>query len=156
MSDERFMRRAIAEARKGISTGNTPFGACVVRNGSLVASAHNRVWIDVDITAHAEIVALRKACEKLGVVDLDGCVLYSTCEPCPMCFSAIHWANISKIIYGAQIKDAVKLGFRELTISNRRMKEMGGSPLEVIGPFLLEENLALFDFWSRQPERKTY
>lgn len=156
MNDEYFMRLAIAEAKDGVLKGNTPFGACLVKEDSILARAHNRVWQDMDITAHAEIVTLRQACEKLGVVDLKGCVLYSTCEPCPMCFSALHWANISKIIYGARIEDALGLGFRELTISNRRMKEMGQSPIEVSGPFLLEENLALFEFWSAKPGSKTY
>lgn len=156
MKGEKFMRLAIEEAMKGVSKGNTPFGACVVKDGSLVACAHNRVWEDTDITAHAEIVVLRRACDRLNSVDLEGCVLYSTCEPCPMCFSAIHWANLSKIVYGARIEDAKKLGFRELEIANRRMKEMGGLSLEVSGPLLLEENLALFEFWSKHPGRRTY
>jgi tRNA(Arg) A34 adenosine deaminase TadA len=156
MTDEQYMRLAIEKAKEGVEQGNTPFGSCVVRNGKVICTAHNQVWNMTDITAHAEVTALRRACKVLGTVDLSGCTLYSTCEPCPMCFSAIHWSRISKIVYGARIEDAKSLGFNELTISNDQMKKLGGSGVEIEGPFLLEENLELFRYWESFPEKKIY
>lgn len=156
MTDEEFMLLAIDKTKQGIQNGQTPFGACIVKDGAIVSCVHNVVWESMDITAHAEIHAIREACKKLGTIDLSGCVIYSTCEPCPMCFSACHWAKISKIIYGVRIEDAKENGFNELTISNRLMKEIGHSPIEVIGGFLVEENLELFKMWSKLHNKKVY
>ena len=154
--DEKFMRLAINKAKQGIKQGQTPFGACISKDGEVISCVHNIVWESLDITAHAEISAIREACKKLNTVDLSGCVIYSTCEPCPMCFSACHWAKISKIIYGAQIEDAKKLGFSELTISNKEMKQSSDSPIEIVGNVLREENLELFKLWSEQENRRIY
>jgi tRNA(Arg) A34 adenosine deaminase TadA len=154
--DEDFMRAAIEKAREGVSRGQTPFGACVVKDGRIVSSAYNTVWEDVDITAHAEVTAIRQACSKLKTVDLSGCVIYSTCEPCPMCFSAIHWAGIEKIVYGATIGDAKKAGFSELKICNADMKEFGCSPVKILGGFMREEALDLFKQWSQRKDKKVY
>ena len=115
------MELAIAKTREGIRHGQTPFGACIVKKGRVIACSHNEVWKNTDITAHAEVAAIRVACRKLGTIDLSGCTIYSTCEPCPMCFSAIHWAGIGKIVYGAGIADAAECGFGELEISNAAM-----------------------------------
>jgi tRNA(Arg) A34 adenosine deaminase TadA len=156
MINEKFMRLAIVKAKEGIEKGQTPFGACIVRDGEVISCAHNEVWKRMDITAHAEICAIREACKKLGTVDLSGCVIYSTCEPCPMCFSACHWAKISKIVYGARIEDAKKLGFSELTISNEEMKSQSNSSIEVIGDFLREEILELFKLWSKREDKRVY
>ncbi|MDD2703568.1 MAG: nucleoside deaminase, partial [Candidatus Omnitrophica bacterium] len=104
------MRLAINKAVQGIRKGQTPFGACIVKGNRVISLAHNSVWRDTDITAHAEINAVRKACKKLKTIDLSGCVIYSTCEPCPMCFAACHWAGISAIIFGARIADARRSG----------------------------------------------
>lgn len=156
MTHERFMQLAIDKTMEGADKGNTPFGACIVKDGKVIACCHNRVWADTDITAHAEIVAIREACTRLGTVDLAGAVLYSTCEPCPMCFSAIHWANIAKIFFGARIEDARDLGFNELTISNEMMKNEGKSPVEIEAGFMREENLALFEYWDGLEGKKTY
>lgn len=136
--------------------GQSPFGACIARSGELVSCEHNVVWSTTDITAHAEIHAIREACRKLGTIDLSGCVIYSTCEPCPMCFSACHWARLSKIFYGASIQDAQASGFHELTIANSRLKELGGSPIEIAGDFLRIEAVALFQFFDQQPDKRTY
>ena len=97
-NDIKFMRLAIAKAREGIKKGQAPFGACIVKNGKVIACSHNIVWESLDITAHAEINAIRTTCKKLKSVDLSGCTIYSTCEPCPMCFSACHWGRISRIV----------------------------------------------------------
>lgn len=154
--DTELMRCAIDIAMEGVRKGNTPFGAVLAKNGQVVCQAHNQVWADTDITAHAEITLLRRSCKKLGMIDLGGYTLYSTCEPCPMCFSAIHWANVSRIVFGAQIKDADSLGFRELFISNNDMKKMGGSHVEISGPFMLKENLELFNYWKNLSNGQTY
>ncbi|MDD5019635.1 MAG: nucleoside deaminase [Candidatus Omnitrophica bacterium] len=155
-NDARFMRLAIGKARDGVRRGQTPFGACIVRAGRVVALSHNRVWKNTDITAHAEICAIREACRRLKTVELSGCIIYSTCEPCPMCFSACHWANISKIVYGARIADAKKLGFDELTVSNAAMKRMGGAGIRVQKDFLRNDCLELFAFWKKKGRRRVY
>ncbi len=155
-TDEKFMRLAIHKAREGILKGQTPFGACIVQGDTVIACVHNVVWESTDITAHAEIHAIRDACKKLNTIDLSGCVIYSTCEPCPMCFGACHWAKISRIVYGTRIDDAKNFGFHELVISNQDMKRLGGSPMDLGGGVLREENLALFTHWSEQKDKKTY
>ncbi|MBU0635298.1 MAG: nucleoside deaminase, partial [Candidatus Omnitrophica bacterium] len=99
--------------------------------------------------AHAEINAVRIACKKLKSTDLSGCVIYSTCEPCPMCFSACHWARISRVIFGASIADAKGAGFNELLISNLKMNSLAKSAIEVTGNFMRRENLLLFSLWKR-------
>lgn len=151
-----FMRAAIGKAREGIAAGQSPFGACITRESHVISCAHNLVWRDVDITAHAEIVAIRNACHALKTVDLSGCVIYSTCEPCPMCFAACHWAKLSKIVFGSRIADARRAGFSELNIGNEEMKRAGGSPMEIAGDFLREEALVLFDEFLRHPGARTY
>lgn len=154
--NRRFMALAIQKARSGVKKGQTPFGACIVKNGKMVCSVHNVVWKTTDITAHAEINAIRTACKKLKTIDLSGCTIYSTCEPCPMCFSAIHWARIGKIVYGCSIDDAERIGFNELKLSNRKIKRLGKSPVEIVGGVMRKENLALFDFFNHQPNKKIY
>lgn len=149
------MRLALDACAAGIDKGQSPFGACVVRGDRVVAVAHNRVWQTTDITAHAEVTALRAACLELNAVDLAGCVIYSTTEPCPMCFSAIHWANCDAIVYGAAIADAASAGFRELSISNQQMKQLGGSGVKVVGGFMKEEAVELFRRF-KQRGGKTY
>lgn len=156
MTHEYFMRLAIRKCHEGIRKGQSPFGACIVKKGRAISCVHNIVWKSTDITAHAEVNAIRVACKKLKTVDLSGCVLYSTCEPCPMCFSAIHWAKIDKIYFGSRIKDAQDLGFAELTLSNRRMKSLGGSPVKIQGDFLREEAIELFRAWGAQKKKRLY
>ena len=150
------MRRAMAAARKGTRQGQTPFGACIIRRGEMVALCHNQVWRTTDITAHAEIQAIRQACRKLKTVSLNDCALYSTCEPCPMCFSASHWAGISKIYFGADIQDAHQAGFNELFIPALKMKSDGKSPVRVYGGLLKEENVLLLKEWSSLKGKKVY
>ncbi len=147
--DEKFMQLAIDKARLGGQKEQTPFGACIVKSNELICCVHNVVWATMDITAHAEVHAIREACNKLNTIDLTGCAIYSTCEPCPMCFSAIHWAKIGKIFFGAKISDAQGLDFNELTISNQQMKELGGSPVEIVGNFMKKECQALFREWDK-------
>ncbi len=145
---EHFMRLAVQQVRAAIATGQTPFGACIVKEGVVVACEHNRVWMTCDITAHAEICAIRAACRQLNTIDLSGCAIYSTCEPCPMCFSAIHWARIGRIIYGADIVDAQRAGFHELEISNQQMKKSGHSSIEILDGVLKKDCVSLFSEWQ--------
>jgi tRNA(Arg) A34 adenosine deaminase TadA len=147
---------AIRKALQGIRKGQTPFGACIVKDDKIISCSHNTVWRTTDITAHAEMQAIRDACKRLGSVDLSGCIIYSTCEPCPMCFSACHWAKISKIFFGASIRDAKKAGFNELFISNHQMKREGKSPVKIKGRFLKSENLLLFKRWTDNKNKRVY
>ncbi len=109
--DKTFMRLAISESIENIKNGGGPFGAVIVKNGELVATGVNRVTANNDPTAHAEVSAIRNACKKLGTFQLDGCVIYTSCEPCPMCLSAIYWSGIRKIYYGNTAVDARDINF---------------------------------------------
>ena len=105
---------AINEAKKGIRNGHGgPFGAVIVKNDEVIAKGHNQVVKNNDPTCHGEIMAIHKACKKLGTFDLSGCEIYTTGEPCPMCMAAILWANIEKIYYGCNILDTEEIGFRD-------------------------------------------
>jgi len=151
------MRIAMEMARRSVESGQSPFGACIVDGaGRVIARAHNEVVRNTDITAHAEIQAIRMACTALDSIDLSGCTIYSTCEPCPMCFAACHWARLDRVVYGAAIDDAKGAGFNELMISNLQMREIGGSPVAVDGGCLSEENAAAFRAYVGLPDRVTY
>ena len=150
------MTLAIKEAWKTIrAMSGGPFGACIVKDGEVIACAHNTV-LKNDATCHAEVNAIRKASKKLGTFDLSGCVIYSTTEPCPMCFSAIHWAKIKKIIYGTSIEDAEKVGFNELPISNQKLKDLAKIKVRLVPHFMRDECQALFDSWRAQSHKKLY
>jgi guanine deaminase len=111
---EYFMDEAFGEAFQGMrSNHGGPFGAVIVRNGEIIGRGCNRVILHSDPTAHAEIVAIRDACANIQSHDLSGCVIYTTCEPCPMCFSAIYWSNLSEVIFCLSRQDAEDLGFRD-------------------------------------------
>ena len=110
----KFMRMAINEARKGIHSGHGgPFGSVIVKDGVVVAKGHNQVIKNQDPTCYGEMMAIHKACKKLGTFDLSGCELYTTAEPCPMCLGAILWANISRVYFGCNIVDTEEIGFRD-------------------------------------------
>ena len=154
--EKRFMARAIREARKNlVRPDGGPFGACVVKDGLVVAVARNTVLAN-DATCHAEVNAIRKASRKLGTFDLSGCEIYSTTEPCPMCFGAIHWARIGTVYFGAGIGDAARAGFHELRISNAQMKTLGRSRIRLVPGVLRAECLELFEAWKALPLRKLY
>jgi len=141
------MRLAIDAARVGVAAGQSPYGACVVRDGAVVAVAHNTVLRDCDPSAHAEVNALRAAGAALGSIDLTGCTVYSTCEPCTMCFACCHWAHASTIVYGATIADSSALGFGELHFPNAELAKLTRRPVAVIGEVARDECLALFAAW---------
>jgi len=152
--DERFMKLAIAAAKRGIAEGQSPFGCCIAKAGKPLAIAHNEVWINTDITAHAEVTAIRRACKKIGKIKLSGCTAYTTCEPCPMCFSALHWAGIKKIVYGASISDAKKCGFGELEISAAKMKRLGKGKLKIHAGVMGKECTELFALFRKKWGKK--
>jgi len=151
-----FMRKAIAEARKNLlRPQGGPFGACIVKDGRVLAAARNTVLKD-DATSHAEVNAIRLASKKLGTFDLTGCEIYSTTEPCPMCFGAIHWARIGTVYFGTGIADAARAGFHELRISNARMKAIGHSRIDLVPGYMRAECLGLFEAWRAQPHPPRY
>ncbi|MFN9091895.1 MAG: nucleoside deaminase [Alphaproteobacteria bacterium] len=113
---ERFMRRAIALSCQGVEAGGGPFGAVVVKHGEIIGEGMNRVVPHADPTAHAEIVAIRAACAKLGTHDLSGAVIVSSCEPCPMCLGAIWWSRMGLVVYGNDRADAAAIGFDDAAI----------------------------------------
>ncbi len=155
-ADERFMRLAIETMRAGVNAGQSPFGACVVRGETVLSHEHNGVWAATDITAHAEVTAIRSACRTLGSIRLAGATMYSTCEPCPMCFSACHWARVERVVFGARIADAQRCGFNELQISAETMRRLGESPIELVGECLRSEVLVQMDDWVRRFPRLAY
>ena len=157
MNDESYMKLAVREARKNFKTlAGGPFGACIVSKGRVLAVARNTVLKTNDATAHAEMRAIRLASRKLRTFDLSGCVIYSTTEPCPMCFSAIHWARITKIIYGTQTNDAKKIGFNELNIPDARLISIGKSAITLVPGVCLDECRRLLKDWSNLPQKKFY
>ena len=150
------MLLAIKEAGKNLEKmDGGPFGACIVKGNRVVAVARNTV-LKNDATCHAEINAIRIASRKLKTFDLSGCVIYSTTEPCPMCFSAIHWARIDKIIYGTTTKDAKKIGFNELEITDSRLKSLGKSRVKLVPGYMRKECLGLFRKFNKLPSKKLY
>ncbi|MFH1425930.1 MAG: nucleoside deaminase [Candidatus Kerfeldbacteria bacterium] len=150
----KFLKEAVKEAEKGIKKGGGPFGAVIVRNGKVVAAAHNEVAIENDPSAHAEIVAIRKAGKKLKRYDLSDCELYATCEPCPMCFGAIHWARIPSVVYGCTRKDAADAGFDD----NLLNKIMKGKKKPVFTLRKLDRHACkkLFDKWEEKENKQQY
>ncbi len=143
MPRQEFMRLAIEKAREGAGEGQCPFGACLVKEDEVVSCLHNSTRANMDPSAHAEMQALRESCAKLRNLDLAGCELYTTCEPCPMCFYACHSARVSTIIYGARLEDFSNPGRRGRIITSFEMKELLASPIQIVGGFLREEALQL-------------
>jgi tRNA(Arg) A34 adenosine deaminase TadA len=150
------MRLAIEKAKEGIAAGQSPFGAVIVCDGRVVATAHNSVWRDNDPTAHAEINAIRQAAQGLGRIGLHGATMFTTCEPCPMCLAATHWAKITRVVYGATIADAATAGFSELCVDAKRLASMGRSPLQIESGLLEADCRALFHLWKEAGLGQSY
>ena len=155
-SDREAMSLAIRCALAGVEQGQSPFGCCITRHGRVLACTGNTVWQDTDPTSHAEVNAIKAACHRLGKIDLSGCTLYATCEPCPMCFSAAHWARISRIVYGADIRDAQRAGFNEIRLWARELRKLSGNELELVPGFMRDECLGVFEQWQRLGRGKPY
>ena len=153
--DKAFMREAIRIANESVKNGGGPFGAVIVKDGEIIAGRSNSVTLDNDPTAHAEVNTIREACQKLGTFDLSDCVIYTSCEPCPMCFGAIYWAHLDRIYYGANQHDAAAINFddafiyRELAVPvEQREKQMTA--------LLPSEALAAFEAWRQKDDKVEY
>jgi guanine deaminase len=156
MNQETLMQKAIEAAEMAIRAGQTPIGCAIALGDQVVAACHNRVLATTDITAHAEIVALRAACALTGQIHLEGALVASTCEPCPMCMAALHWARVDTVCYGATIADAKAAGFNELRIPAAEIVRLGGSSVKLIAGVLSEPCVALFDQWRRTGRAEAY
>jgi tRNA(Arg) A34 adenosine deaminase TadA len=121
--DKVFLTKAIEIAKKGIPGGGGPFGAVIVKDNKIIAEASNRVVLNNDPTAHAEMLAIRQAASILQSHELDDCTLYSSCEPCPMCLGAIYWSGIKKVVYGCTRANAESAGFSDKIIYDEIMRD---------------------------------
>ena len=152
---EEFMRLAIGKAKKGIDAGQTPFGACLVKDGEVISCRHNSVWGSADITAHAEMNVIREACKKLKTIDLSGCILYSTCEPCPMCLAAIYWARLERVYYALTRQDAAAMGFDDALLYTELSLPIGKRKLP-LHPLARDAALRAVREWNNKPDRTLY
>ena len=155
MDNKELMRRAIKLSMDSVRCGGGPFGAIIAKDGEIIAEGSNCVTIDCDPTAHAEVSAIRRACKKLGTFDLRGCVIYTSCEPCPMCLGAIYWARLDKIFYANDRKDAARIGFDDDFI----YKEISLKPEDREKPseiLMREEALKAFRMWEDKEDRIVY
>jgi len=145
----RYMHQAIKEALKGVVRNHGgPFGAVIVKEGKIIAKAHNKVLKLNDPTAHAEIEAIKKASKKLRTFDLSGCEIYTTCMPCPMCSGAIRWANIKTIYYGATSGDAESIGFRDKEFYDKEFLDIKNiDRAECLEPFMV---------WQAKEDKRIY
>ena len=149
------MQRVIELSINSVRNGGGPFGAVIAREGEIIAEGSNGVTIYNDPTAHAEVTAIRKACEKLGTFDLKGCEIYTSCEPCPMCLGAIYWAHLDKIYYANDRKDAADIGFdddfiyQEIEVKPQYRKK----PSEIL---MREEGLEAFRIWNKKTDKIEY
>ncbi len=153
--DREFMREAIRLANESVKNGGGPFGAVIVKDGEIVAGSANSVTTDNDPTAHAEVNTIRKACRKLGTFDLSGCVIYTSCEPCPMCLGAIYWAHIDRIYYGNTKKDAAEIDFADDFIYRELDKQIGERSVPFI-PLLRNESIHTFQMWREKEDKTEY
>ena len=155
MEKKELMRRAIALSEQSVKTGGGPFGAVIARGGVIVAEASNSVTRDLDPTAHAEVNAIRLACDRLRVFDLRGCDIYCSCEPCPMCLGAIYWARLDRIYYANNRKDAARIGFDDDFIYQEIPLQAAdrAKPMEEL---LRDEALKVFDLWEQKGDKTEY
>lgn len=155
-SDPQLMRAAIDEAAVGLAAGDGgPFGAVVTRGGVVIARGHNQVVGLNDPSAHAEVQAIRAACRELGTFDLSGCEIYATCEPCPMCFAAIHWARLDRVHFGASRGDAAAVGFDDAAIYDV-LAERREPAFDVQGDVAADACRRLMQQWRDNEDRVPY
>jgi len=151
----KFMRMAIELANKNIELGGGPFGAVVVCNGTVVGMGANSVTTHNDPTAHAEVLAIRDASKKLGRFDLNDCIIYTSCEPCPMCLGAVYWAKIKTLYYGNSRKDAAKAGFDDDFIYKEINLPINKRSI-LMKPIIEAEAFETFAKWIKMPDKKEY
>lgn len=154
--DKEFLRLAIELAKQNVNSGNGgPFGAVITKNGELLATGVNCVTTINDPTAHAEVTAIRNACSKLNSFQLDGCTIYSSCEPCPMCLGAIYWARPERLIFAASKNDAASVGFDDSFIYEEIPKALNERKMITI-QVLSNESYAPFEEWKKSNQRVDY
>lgn len=154
--DAQFMRRAIQLAQDGIDAGaGGPFGAVIARGGEIIAEACNLVTSTNDPTAHAEIVAIRRACQKLNSFQIDDCTIYTSCEPCPMCLGAIYWARPAKVFFAATRGDAANIGFDDQFIYDEMEKDIDLRRMRIVN-LMREESLIVFQNWADKTDKTKY
>jgi guanine deaminase len=154
--DKAFMARAIQLSLENVSSGRGgPFGSVIVKEGVIVAEAANQVTATNDPTAHAEVLAIRQACQRFDCFELRGCDLYTSCEPCPMCLGAIYWARISKVYFGNLAADAAKIGFDDSAIYAEITQPHAEREIPMI-QMMREEALAAFRAWEQNPGKIRY
>jgi len=150
------MARAIQLSINNVQSGRGgPFGAVVVKDGNIVAEAANLVTATNDPTAHAEVLAIREACKKLRVFDLEGCEIYSSCEPCPMCLGAIYWARLARVYFANAAADASKVGFDDSLIYREIAQPHSQRQIRMI-QLMREQALAAFRAWENKPNKIEY
>ena len=149
------MKRAIELSIKSVNNGGGPFGSVIVKGDKIIAEGSNKVTSNNDPTAHGEIVAIREACKKLNNFSLNGCELYSTCEPCPMCLSAIYWARIDKIYYANTREDARKIDFDDSLIYTELKKNIDKRKIPMI-QMMRNEALKAFEMWDKKTDKVKY
>lgn len=156
MEPSELMQLAIEKCRQGIAAGQSPFGCAIAKGDRLISCSHNTVVLTTDITAHAEVNAIREGCQAVGDIFLDGTIVATTCEPCPMCMAALHWARVDTVYYGATIADANVAGFNELQLPAAELLRLGGSKLKLVPQLLPNECRQLFTEWKANPQRRVY
>jgi guanine deaminase len=154
-NNQKFMRKAIALSIENTHKGGGPFGAIIVKEGKIISSGVNRVTSNTDPTAHAEIIAIRKASKKLGTFDLSGCEMYSSCEPCPMCLGAIYWAHLDKLYYGNTKIDAKNIGFDDSFIYDEIELKPQKRKLKSV-QLLSDEAILAFEVWKNDVNKVRY
>ena len=150
-----FMMRAIELSIESVNTGTGPFGAVVVKDNKIISEGYNLVTFANDPTSHAEIVAIRKACKILNNFSLEGYVLYTTCEPCPMCLSAIYWARIDKVYYANTRTDAHKIDFSDSLIYEELNKTIKERKIPM-HQMMRDEALKAFELWDKKVDKVKY
>lgn len=143
------LMKAVKLSKTSIDSGSSPFGCIIIdKDGKIIGEGHNRVALDNDPTAHGEVMAIRNACKNIGSFDLSGCILYTSCEPCPMCLNAAKWANIAEIYYAADRCDAENIGFRDRVFYD-------DDPLE-LHRIVLREAVDIMQEWKNKPDKIEY
>ena len=151
----KFMLKAIELSIKSAETIGGPFGCVIVEDNKIISEGYNKVTSTNDPTAHGEIVAIREACLKLNTFNLSGCELYSTCEQCPMCLSAIYWSHIDKIFYANTRDDAKNIDFDDSFIYSEINKKIGDRKIQMI-QMLRDEALKAFNIWDKKVDKNKY
>ena len=152
---KKFMAKAIELSINSANTIGGPFGSVIVKDNKIIAEGSNKVTYSNDPTAHGEIVAIREACKKLNTFDLSGCEIYTSCEPCPMCLSAIYWSKLDKIYYANTREDAKNIDFDDSFIYLEIPKKVGDRKIKMI-QMLRDEALKAFEIWDKKVDKIKY